>query len=255
MSIQRHLMSTVNVILSPLRGGSIESDDPDRTWHFDGSPELLHSRVHPEATYSPWLTDSEFLDAYALAAPNSLVDRYRMYELWSLARQIRGLEGDVLEVGVWRGGTGLLLSRAVRDSRKQVFLADTFSGVVKAGPRDTRYKGGEHADVSRADVEELMEFHECENVEILVGVFPEDTGNRILGKLALVHVDVDVFESARHVLNFAKPRMPVGGVVVFDDYGFYGCEGVTRLVNELSAEDGFVVVHNLNGHAVLVKVL
>jgi O-methyltransferase len=50
------------------------------------------------------------------------------------------------------------------------------------------------------------------------------------------------------------PRMKKGGIVVFDDYGFFGCEGVTQAVNDLLTEikDAFFV-HNQNGHAVLYK--
>ena len=41
---------------------------------------------------------------------------------------------------------------------------------------------------------------------------------------------------------------------MFDDYGFSGCEGVTKYVNELreSNRDLFFI-HNLNGHAILIK--
>ncbi|MNC63802.1 hypothetical protein D3C75_1139530 [compost metagenome] len=71
----------------------------------------------------------------------------------------------------------------------------------------------------------------------------------------MLHIDVDVYESARDVLNWALPRLVPGAVVVFDDYGFFGCEGVTRLVNDFIVENpDFRFLHNLNGHAVLVRV-
>ena len=59
---------------------------------------------------------------------------------------------DVLEVGVWRGGTGCLLAAKAQSLNRNatVFLCDTFSGVVKAGEIDNFYKGGEHADTSKA---------------------------------------------------------------------------------------------------------
>jgi O-methyltransferase len=44
------------------------------------------------------------------------------------------------------------------------------------------------------------------------------------------------------------------GIVVFDDYGFFGCEGVTAFVDrELRGQPRQIVLHNLNGHAVVVK--
>lgn len=43
------------------------------------------------------------------------------------------------------------------------------------------------------------------------------------------------------------------GAIVFDDYGFSGCEGVTRFVNEMRNDPRFLFFHNLNGRAVLVR--
>ena len=36
-------------------------------------------------------------------------------------------------------------------------------------------------------------------------------------------IDVDVFQSAKDILDWIWPRMVIGGVVVYDDYGFKGC--------------------------------
>jgi O-methyltransferase len=47
--------------------------------------------------------------------------------------------------------------------------------------------------------------------------------------------------------------MTPGGVVVYDDYGFSACEGITRRVNDQIDQTDRIVVHNLNGHAVVVK--
>jgi O-methyltransferase len=44
------------------------------------------------------------------------------------------------------------------------------------------------------------------------------------------------------------PRLVRGAVVVFDDYGFYGCEGVTRMVDEFVAQNsGYRFLHNPMG--------
>ena len=43
------------------------------------------------------------------------------------------------------------------------------------------------------------------------------------------------------------------GFVVFDDYGFDVCGGITQLVNEMLTEPDRIVIHNLNGHAIVIK--
>ncbi len=224
-----------------------------KPWGHPNAPDILHSRVLPYATYSPWLNDDAFLEIYEQIKSHTLVDIYRCYELWSLGQQTRTVLGDILEVGVWRGGTGVLLARAVESSGKRIYLADTFAGVVKAGIHDTAYKGGEHSDTSKNIVANLISNTNVPNTELLVGIFPDDTGDSVKGSLALLHIDVDVYESATSVLHWATPRLSDGAVVIFDDYGFSGCEGVTQLVNELRISNEFLCIHNLNGHAVLMK--
>jgi O-methyltransferase len=218
---------------------------------------LSHGVVIPHATYSPWLDDSSFLAAYKVIRENTLVDEYRCYELWSLVAQVAALEGDIIEVGVWRGGTGCLMAYRAQNlsPQKRVFLCDTFAGVVKAGGMDSQYRGGEHADTSLATVKELADRLELGNISILQGIFPEDTASAVEGnRFSLCHIDVDVYDSARDVMNWVWPRLCVGGCIVFDDYGFSTCDGVTRLVNENSPKAGAITLHNLNGHAIIVKI-
>ena len=223
-------------------------------WTHDKTPTIVHSIVAPTATYSPWLSDKEFEAVYEKIKDYTLVDVYRCFELWSLAKQLAAVEGSVLEVGVWRGGTGVLLAEAIKnDSRRKVYLADTFKGVVKAGEQDTRYKGGEHADTSRSLVESLLRMFDASNATILEGVFPEDTSRLIDGPIALLHSDVDVYSSTKDIVQWVLPRLSKGGVIVFDDYGFSGCEGVTTFANELRANSNLLFVHNLNGHAIFIN--
>lgn len=70
------------------------------------------------------------MSAYATIKDFTLVDRERCYELWDLAKQSININGVILKVGVWRGGTGCLLAMAA--PTKLVYLSDTFDGVVKA---------------------------------------------------------------------------------------------------------------------------
>jgi O-methyltransferase len=212
--------------------------------------------VQPQADYRPWDTDEIFAPLYLAVREHTKVDEARCYLLWRTALQCADLNGDFLEVGVWRGGTGALLSDAAArlDDGRHVYLADTFRGVVKAGPKDDYYKGGEHADTSRETVEELLAELETENTTVLEGIFPEETASRVpAGPIALCHIDVDVYQSARDVTDWVWPRMPVGGIIVYDDYGFYGCEGVTALGAEQYERADGMFLHNLSGQAFLVK--
>lgn len=244
----------VNYILSFLGLRLMRTSGRGSVWSFGDTDDLPHSNVFTHATYSPWLADKDFLNIYHKIRSNTLVDIYRCYELWNLSKQAASLDGDLLEVGVWRGGTGCLIASAVRDTDKTVFLADTFSGVVKVSDKDPSYQGGEHADTTEKTVLDLLAVNGIKNARILKGVFPDENADKITGQLALLHIDVDVYESAKQVYAWSLQRLSNGSVIIFDDYGFHGCEGVTRLVNEIrQTNKNFYFVHNLNGHALLVK--
>jgi len=213
--------------------------------------------ILPRATYAPWLQDAEFDKAYNAIEGYTLVDKYRCYELWQLVKESAKLEGALIEVGVWRGGTAALIAERAKESgiSDTVYLCDTFAGVVKAGEEDSRYKGGEHSDTSKEMVEELLGGFGLDNTKILVGIFPDETGSMVRDEtFRFCHIDVDVYQSAKDVMEWLWPKLVIGGMVVFDDYGFRGCDGVTQFVNEERGKKDRIVIHNLNGHAVLVKV-
>ncbi len=212
--------------------------------------------VLPYANYAPWVSDKCFNQTYEKIKNYSLVDKYRCYELWQLVDETSKLEGALIEVGVWRGGSGALIANKAKLSgiTDNVYLCDTFAGVVKAGKKDSRYKGGEHADTSKQVVEDLINKMKLDNVKILIGVFPEETSHHMHENVfRFCHVDVDVYQSAKDIVEWLWPKLVIGGIVVFDDYGFFECNGVTKYVNQERRKKDRLVIHNLNGHAILIK--
>jgi O-methyltransferase len=222
------------------------------------SESLAYAPVMPTATYSPWHADASFNEAYEAVLGFTLVDKYRCFELWKLVEQSAKLpSGAILEVGVWRGGTGALIAKQAKECGipGQVYLCDTFVGVAKAGQKDSGYRGGEHSDTTLQVVEELVfQKMNLDNVRILEGVFPDQTSHEIKdSEFRFCHIDVDVYQSAKDTVNWIWDKMVRGGIIVFDDYGFVGCDGITKYVEEIMSYNDRIVLHNLNGHAVIVK--
>lgn len=230
-----------------------------RTAEF--APRVLnirHAEIFPAATYCPWLADEEFKGVHAIIRSNTLVDRYRCYELWQLVAEAAKLQsGDLIEIGVWRGGTGALIAKKSQllGIVDEVHLCDTFRGVTKAGPLDTAYTGGEHADTSKEVVLDLCSRLNLDRVRVLEGVFPEDSGHLLQDRrFRFCHIDVDVYQSAKDIMEWIWPRLVAGAIVIYDDYGFYGCSGVTQFVNEERLKPDRFIMHNLNGHAIVIKI-
>lgn len=219
---------------------------------------MQYSKVEPLAQYSPWLDDRVFLDVYAVCSSRkrTKVDIMRCYELWQLVEEVKDLRGGLIEVGVWAGGSGVLIAKRANmlGITDTTYLADTFEGVVKAGGKDSLYINGEHK-IGSDSVKGLMAEVGVSNTHILEGIFPDDTSKLIKDKeFRFCHIDCDVYQSSKDVLKWVWPKLVVGGVVVFDDYGFDGTDGVTTLVNENRGLVDRLVVHNLNGHALIIKI-
>lgn len=219
-----------------------------------------YERIQPNATYAPWRKDEEFTCIFEKVKNNTLIDIYRLYSLWVACKETaKCKEGDIAEIGVWRGGSGGVLSRGAyifsKTKSEKVYLCDTFQGVPKTGAEDTCYTGGEHCDTNLEIVEELLKNCQAKNIEIVTGIFPDDCYEKFTDKIfRLVHIDVDVYQSAKDVFNFVWSKMVLGGMVIFDDYGFISTVGVTTLCNELENQitDGRCIFH-LNGQAIFVK--
>lgn len=219
---------------------------------------IPHSIIYPRANYSPWINDDKFQSIFNIAKEYSLVDEYRMYELYQLSAQASLLNGDFIEVGVWRGGSSAVIQSVLVNSNfiDKFYIADTWQGVVKAGSmNDTRYVGGEHSDADLADVHNLYDSLDLPKPEILVGIFPDDHPNVDIQRIAFLHSDVDAYQSTKDLIEWSLPKLVSRAIIVFDDYGFRGCEGVTKYVNEFYKQhsEKFTFIHNINGHAILIK--
>lgn len=220
---------------------------------------FTYEPIQPPANFAPWNMDLSFQEIYLAGKDYTFVDKYRCFELWTLVEQSGKLSsGALIEIGVWRGGSGAIIAKKAKSIGipDPVYLCDTFHGVVKAGPNDiTFYKGGEHADTTQEIVEQLIHGQlKLDNVVILKGIFPDETAHLIpRPQFRFCHIDVDTYQSAKDIVEWIWGRMVIGGMIVFDDYGFKYLEGVTKYVEELRDLPDRLLIHNLNGHAILIK--
>jgi O-methyltransferase len=216
-----------------------------------------YERFQSQGIYAPWIEDPDFMQIFPKIQTHSMVDRYRCYELWDLVSQSAKLKGALIEIGVWRGGTGALIGKKAQlcGISDPVYLCDTFDGVVKASEKDDLYVGGEHSDTSEEIVEKLMKKLGLSNTCILKGIFPDETGSKILNqRFRFCHIDVDVYNSARDIVDWIWPRLVIGGILVFDDYGFPTTTGIRDYVNGRKNDKDRICLFNLNGHSIWIKI-
>jgi O-methyltransferase len=223
--------------------------------HYHKKDSEQYEPVFPDGTLAPWKTDSKFLSLFEKVKPRTLLDLYRLWQLYVQVKQAQKVKGDIVEIGSWRGGSAFLMAATARE--KKVFLCDTFTGVVKADKElDPRYRGGEHADTSLEEVQSFFAEEKSKlcDYEILQGMFPEETGEKLASDtFSLVHIDVDVYRSAKDSFEYLWPKLSSGGLVIFDDYGFEACAGVRDVVLSLAEREDLFFTPLLSGQALLRK--
>jgi len=147
-----------------------------------------------------------------------------MQNLARLALSVRHLDGDVAELGVYRGGSARVIRAA---TGKVVRLFDTFTGI----PTDDEISGGHRAGEFAAGLIDVRNYLGDEGYEYRPGTFP-NTAPPDDQKYSFVHLDADIYQAVRAGLEYFIPRMVEGGVIVLDDYGWVNCPGVVRAVVE-----------------------
>lgn len=171
----------------------------------------------------------------------------------------RGIEGDLAECGVWRGGSVLAMILALQDlgvEGRRIHLFDTFEGMTEPTAADTspfhppaseiwRESGGRpwgdllfDGEINSEDaVREVLgsSGYPAELLEFVRGPVEETLPASAPERLALLRLDTDWYESTRHELEHLYPRLAVGGVLIIDDYGHW--EGARRAVDEYFANE------------------
>ena len=222
-------------------------------------PKMLpaHETVTPTSTYAPWRDDEAFQETLRLVRGITLVDMYRLWELWMLVAKSAQLHrGVIIEVGCWLGGTAALIGRRADlcRIREPFHVYDTFKGIPPAlvSASDPYYHGGEHAATREGVFQTLARFG-VKNFQCIAGIFPNSSIMGPFDAVRFAHLDVDLYESAKRCTEAIFPRLVPGGMIVYDDYGFRTTPGVTKYVNEVAAGTPYPVIHNLNGHAILIR--
>lgn len=184
-----------------------------------------------------------FDDAFARAYPFTLVTKSRCAVLWHEAQHAPS--GDYAEVGVYQGGSAMILRAAAPD--RTLHLIDTFAGHPAAAVSDRDpedHPAGRYNDTCLSMVGKLVGEPVVFYVGALVGGFELP-----LPPLALVHIDVDLYESTKAALNAFCPRLVLGGVAICDDYA--DIPAARDAVDEFVAQGGWKLRVAETGQALL----
>ncbi len=233
---------------------TVKSITPPIIWRYIHRKLIVGSIPDAERYqpfYSPWLS-ADFVEFYHKISPFTLVSIERCWTLHQMLAQALNVDGDVMEAGVFRGGTACLLKREIqRTSGRNLVLFDSYEGMKSVSRVDDRHQQGDFADTSLDGVrttvgdEPFIEYRKGWIPETFSGL--EDRG------FCFAHIDLDLYQSILDCLEFLYPRMPRGGVIVFDDYGFPSCPGARRAVEQFFAGRLERPLALMTGQALVVK--
>ena len=145
----------------------------------------------------------------------------------------QGVPGDLIETGVWRGGTSILMRAvlaALGDRERRVWVADSFQGLPT--PDELRYPpdGDLEVDldlpwlkVSLDEVRANFARYKLldQQVSFLEGWFKDTLPEAPIERLAVMRLDGDMYESTTDALTALYPKLSVGGYAIVDDYGCF----------------------------------
>lgn len=156
-----------------------------------------------------------------------------------------GVDGDLIETGVWRGGAtifmrAMLRARSVTD--RTVWVADSFQGLPKpVGPTDGKdLSGVDQLSVSLDQVKKNFQRFNLldDQVQFLEGWFADTLPTAPINKLAILRLDGDLYSSTMHAMVALYPKVSPGGYVIVDDYATWpSCKrAITDYLEENSIE-------------------
>lgn len=155
---------------------------------------------------------------------------------------------NIVECGV---GSGESLSYIHKISKlmnfeTQIWAFDSFEGFPKFSIEDKgKYKTGFNKPIYKLyDVEYVkktmksydIDVEQIEKCKFIKGFFPESFKHYNGDSIDFLHIDVDLYNSYKHCLEYFWPYLKEGSVVVFDEYknkdDLYKWPGASKAIDE-----------------------
>jgi len=170
----------------------------------------------------------------------------------------RGVQGDFVECGVWRGGNALIAASVFKlhGASRRIFMFDTFQGMTKPTEVDRSAAGDasamekfrasqqqSHNEWCYASLEDVRNnFGEAglldDNVIFVKGDVLQTLADpvNLPSRIAVLRLDTDWYDSTRKELEVLYPRLETGGALIIDDYGHWA--GAKKATDEYFAAQG-----------------
>jgi O-methyltransferase len=205
-------------------------------------PRPITDEQQPDGTVEPRPSSASDLERRLAGSETFSADAYTMIGLKRLENiracvedvLARGVPGDLIEAGVWRGGAAifmraLLLIHEAGD--RSVFVADSFEGLPPPDP--AAYPADEGHNFHLVDILSVPQQEVEANfarfgllddqVQFVPGWFEETLPALSDHTWSLIRLDGDLYASTMQTLENLYPNLAPGGYLIVDDYALAPC--------------------------------
>jgi len=203
--------------------------------------------------------------------PTISMDVKSLHQFQYLTRafhQISEVAGDIVECGVGKGRTFLMLAYLASQERaryrRMLWGFDSFRGFPEPSaedisPRNTRK--GEGGDTSVTMIRHLLKESGMDResflrrIRLMPGFFKRSLRKFPNRPIALLHIDADLYQSYRDALSILFPKVAQGGRVLFDEYRRPEWPGATKAIEEWIASTAYKIQydHQANRYFVIKR--
>lgn len=177
--------------------------------------------------------------------------------LWA-AHHASHLDGDFVECGVNKG----FLSSAIMEYLgwnnlgRSFFLFDTFEGIVADLLTKDELESGRmnHNHLYKDTYARAMgNFAEYQRVHLVKGIVPQTLEMTKIEKVAYLSIDMNCASADTAAFEHFWPKMPLGAVVLLDDYAYRNYEQTYQAFNEVAARHQISILSLPTGQGLIIK--
>lgn len=178
----------------------------------------------------------EFYRLYGLVAPYTMVSGERLWGLYNAVLDAveNKILGDIIECGAAKGGSAALMGLTLQEAKsgRTLWVCDTFEG-IPAPTEDDPPEAMPYTGQFRCSINEVKDVF-CQlglkKFRLIKGLFQDTLSTLKIGRIAVLHLDGDWYESTKCGLENLYDRVSPGGFIQIDDYGHWA--GCRKAVNE-----------------------
>jgi hypothetical protein len=195
------------------------------------------------------------------ASPDGI--SWRLNTLVWAARNALDTPGDFVECGVYKGDMSWVITELVdlAGAKRTFYLYDTFEGFSPQYsseddfPLAPQFFHIAHRGYSVPDLYDSVckRFAEKSYVKVIKGVVPDIISEISPDRIAFMHIDMNSAAPEVGALELMFERVSPGGIVIFDDYGWFLHQKQKEAEDRFMADRGQEILELPTGQGLLIK--